>query len=228
MKKLLFCLAMASFASLALMPDLALAQKDAGAKGRGEHIVTSVVLTSFAISATRSQRCAHAPSRCQPYTRRGATRSSRRGPSRERLSCLLVSAWNHHERRRGSEGDLAIQSGYLNAGTKALGNYGIAPRSRWHLGARAVDWRRIDLRPSLYMFPAARVWLAGFHSHFSMRCPMKTFRIRLGVALVAIASLVLIPDLPPMPKRTPGPRPAESTASPSGRHDRRLAGFGGQ
>jgi hypothetical protein len=37
--RILFCLALAAISSLALMPGLALAQKDAGAKARGEHSV---------------------------------------------------------------------------------------------------------------------------------------------------------------------------------------------
>ena len=76
MKKLLFCLAMASFASLALMPDLALAQKDAGAK------VAAVSTASpsgrpdrqFAGSqppeSMHPLRCNSLPSRCNPLPSR--------------------------------------------------------------------------------------------------------------------------------------------------------------
>ncbi len=116
MKKLPFCLAMAAIATLALMPNSALAQKDAGAKARGEH---SVSFWSSRSSARRMISTAreYAPVAVQP----APVAVARVENAYRAFSYQPGTTMNVGVVRRVTR---VAQPGYLNAGTKALGKYG--------------------------------------------------------------------------------------------------------
>jgi hypothetical protein len=114
MKKLLICLAMVSIASLALMPRLAHAQPDAGAKARGEY---SVPFWSSRSSARRISAAREYPSvAMQP----APVALARVENGYRAFSFQPGTATTNYVIRRTTR---AAQPGYMNAGTKATGRY---------------------------------------------------------------------------------------------------------
>ena len=114
MKKLLYCLAMVSIASLALMPSLAHAQPDAGAKARGEY---SVPFWSSRSSARRISAAREYPSvGVQP----APVAVARAENGYRAFSYQPGAATTNYVIRRTTR---AAQPAYMNAGNKALGKY---------------------------------------------------------------------------------------------------------